>query len=106
MKKIVTIFVFVLSVMSLAKGATSYPYPDSDTRIVSVAYPLRTIILHPATAGNEVISAELVIEDGEYKLSYNGKSYTFRRTWGTTYDSSVTIDGQEYFFRVKPRSYE
>ena len=106
MKKIVTIFVFVLSVMSLAKGATSYPYPDSDTRIVSVAYPLRTIILHPATAGNEVISAELVIEDGEYKLSYKGMNYAFRSISGSTYDSAVTINGQDYYFRVKPRSYE
>ena len=107
MKKIITILVSVLNVMSVAEGATNYPYTESSPRdIMSVSYPLRTIILYPATGENGVISADLIIEEGEYKLSYNGKNYTFRSISDSRYVSTVTIDGQEYYFRVKPRSYE
>ena len=107
MKKIFTFLVFVLSVMSVAEGAANYPYSESSPcDIMSVSYPLRTIILYPATGENGAISADLIIEDGEYKLLYNGKSYTFRSISDSRYDSTVIIDGQEYFFRVKPRSYE
>lgn len=107
MKKIVIILAFVLSFVFTAEGHQSFFDLKSDTISISECYPLRTVILYPSNGGNSgVISADLIIEDNVYKLAYNGRTYTFRSIEGTSFDSSVNIDGHEYVFRVKPRSYE
>jgi len=107
MKKIVFILAFILSFVFTAEGR--YNFLDLRTAPISVSerYPLRTILLYPVDGDNKgVISADLIFEDNDYKVAYNGRTYTFRRIMGNGFDSSVNINGQEYVFRVKPRSYE
>lgn len=107
MKKIVIILAFILSFVFTAEGSNMLSSIDSKSVYTIESYPLRTIILHPVNSGTQGnISAVLVFEDGNYKLNYNGRTYSFKSISGHSYDSSVNIDGQEYVFRVKPRSYE
>lgn len=107
MKKIAIIILVLLFAGFSDTGAVNVSY-NSDSSAASLSYPLRTIVLYPAeNSMQSIISADLILDAGVYKVSYRGQEYSITRVQkNLSYDSSVTIDGQVYFFRIKPRSYE